>query len=266
MNRLKLGVVLETQSANVRKALQQASQMAAQGVQVNAVGELSPNKLTGTGRREFRNVLRSFNLDLAAVHYPLRGGLDEHQDQQPRLDHLHKVMQLAFDLGCHRLLLPFPKLPEAPDSPRALTLRESLTDLARFADHVGVLLALEVGLDPAPKVIEYLRSYDSGSLMVGFDPANYLLNGQDPLAELMAFAGRISNVQARDARSATLSGGNREVPVGSGQIEWMGFIATLEAIDYSGFVTVDREEGTNRAGDAAAGVEFLRRFISPFES
>ena len=38
-------------------------------------------------------------------------------------------------------------------------------------------------------------------------------------------------------------------------------MATLEATDYRGFITVDREDGTTRFADVIAGVGFLRRFV-----
>jgi hypothetical protein len=36
---------------------------------------------------------------------------------------------------------------------------------------------VEAGLDPGDKVRDYLDSFDTGSLMVTYDPANFLLNG-----------------------------------------------------------------------------------------
>ena len=100
--------------------------MEAEGIQVDAAGDLAPDRLGETGRREFRNLLRSFNQELAALNVPLRRGLDSAENQQPRLDHLRKAMQLAFDLGARRVVVPCPKIPDDPATPRAQTLRESL--------------------------------------------------------------------------------------------------------------------------------------------
>jgi sugar phosphate isomerase/epimerase len=51
------------------------------------------------------------------------------------------------------------------------------------------------------------------------------------------------------------------MPVGAGGIEWEALLATLESIDYCGFIAVDRESGGDRAADVAAGVRFLQRFV-----
>jgi L-ribulose-5-phosphate 3-epimerase len=261
MSRFKLGIVLETTGLPPRRALAEAARLGVDGVQIDAAGDLAPDRLGDTGRREFRTLLKSFNLDLSAVNCPLRRGLDVAEDQQQRVEHVRKVMQLAFDLGARKAIVPCPKLPADPATPTAMTLRESLTDLGGQGDRVGTLLCLECGLDAGDKVRDYLSGFDTGSLVVNFDPANFLANGFDPLASLSALAGKVAHTHARDARTTTVSGGSKEVPVGAGDIEWLVYIATLESIDYRGFLVVERQEGESRFADVAAGVKFLKRFV-----
>src|SRR4051794_28152951 len=104
MKPLRIAIVAESTGLPVRAAITQAARMGAEGVQIDAVGDLSPDRLTATGRREFGNLLRSFGQELAALNVPLRRGLDVADNLQPRLDHLRKVMQLAFDLGAGRVV------------------------------------------------------------------------------------------------------------------------------------------------------------------
>ena len=59
MNRLKIAVRLESLGLPLRRALFEAGRMGVAGIQVDAVGDLSPNQLSETGRREFRNILRT---------------------------------------------------------------------------------------------------------------------------------------------------------------------------------------------------------------
>jgi sugar phosphate isomerase/epimerase len=191
----------------------------------------------------------------------LRRGLDIAENLQPRIEHLRKAMQLAFDLGCRKVVAPMPRVPDDPASPRGVTAREGLLAVGTFGDRVGAQLALEAGLDPGDKVRDYLNTFDTGGLAVTFDPANFLLNGFDPLGSLAALAGKVIHTHARDARTATVSGGAREVPVGAGDVEWVAFVATLESIDYRGYLTVDREAGEDRFADVTAGVQFLKRFV-----
>src|SRR5918992_2932797 len=119
MKPLRIGIVAESTGLPVRQAVAQAARMGAAGVQVDAAGDLGPDALTETGRREFRNLLRSYNQELAALNVPLRHGLDVVENQQPRLDRIRKAMQLAFDLGARKVVLPCPRVPDDPQAPRA---------------------------------------------------------------------------------------------------------------------------------------------------
>src|SRR5881227_1411943 len=98
MAKLKIGVRLESLGLPLRRALQEAERLGVAGVQVDATGDLTPQKLSQTGRREFRHLLRAHNLELTAVGCPLRRGLDAAENQEARIDHVKAVMGLSFDL------------------------------------------------------------------------------------------------------------------------------------------------------------------------
>jgi L-ribulose-5-phosphate 3-epimerase len=260
MKPLRLGIVVESTNLPLRQAIIESARMGAEGIQVDAVGDLNPDTLGETGRREFRNLLRSSGQELIALRVPLRRGLDVAEHLQPRLELVRKTMQFAFDLGARKVVVPFPRLPDDEVSPRAALLRESLMNLGPFGDRVGTVLALEIGYDSAAKVRDYLATFDTGSLKVTYDPANMLFHGHDPLTNLTPLAGMVAHVHARDARIASVSSGMQEVPLGAGDVEWMAFVATLQVIEYSGFLAVKRDAGENKLADVANGVKFLRRF------
>src|SRR5262249_2109443 len=159
--------------------------------QADAVGDLAPDALSTTGRREFHNLLRSLNLDLTALGCPLRRGLDTAENLQPRIEHVRKVMALAFDLGPRIAIVEMPRTPDEPKEEAApasagglllgtaplaahpaKVLRESLTDLGAYGDRVGTTLALESGLDSAERLAAYLSTFTTGALGVNYDPAN----------------------------------------------------------------------------------------------
>ena len=71
---MKIGVVLESMGLSFRQGLPQAARMGAAGVQVDAAGDLAPDRLTETARRELKNLLRTYAQDLTALNCPLRRG------------------------------------------------------------------------------------------------------------------------------------------------------------------------------------------------
>jgi sugar phosphate isomerase/epimerase len=179
------------------------------------------------------------------------------------LAYLRQVMQLAVDLGCPRIVAPLPALPADDADPRQATLHEALTALDRDADRLGLQVALEAGIDTGANVRNVLGRYERGRLAVTFDPANFLLNGHDPVAEAAALGDRIVLVHARDARAERTSrGSGRETAPGAGDVDWLALTATLDAAGVHVPMLIERTEGTTRREDVATGAKFLRRFVT----
>jgi sugar phosphate isomerase/epimerase len=261
MNRLKIGVRLESLGFPLRRAIAEAARLGVPGVQADAAGDLSPQALSQSGRREFLHLLRAHNLELSALGCPLRRGLDVAENQQARLDRVKAVMSLSFDLGPRVTVVEAGAVPEAVNTPRGQLLSEALLALGQHGDRTGTVLALETGLESGAVLAEFLKRFDTGGLAANFDPANLLLHGHDPYESARALRGRIAHAHARDARSAGASRSAQEVPLGHGDIDWMELLGALEEVEYRGYLTVERESGDNRLADVAAGVAFLRRFV-----
>ncbi|MFO0845580.1 MAG: sugar phosphate isomerase/epimerase family protein [Gemmataceae bacterium] len=261
MRPIPVGVRLESLGLPFRQALEQAARLGAGGVQFDAVGDLSPDALSQSGRRELLARLRGLNLTLTALGCPLRRSLDAAENQQPRLDHVRKVMSLAYELGPRVVVVAAGQVPEKEDTPDARRMREGLTDLAQHGDRIGTTLALETGLESGPALAQYLASFDTGSLAANVDPANLLLHGFDPMEAIAALGQRIAHIHARDCRKGGASRAAREVPLGNGDIDWLAFVEALREAEYRGWVVVEREEGDNRLADVASGLAFLRQLV-----
>ncbi len=251
---MKLGIRLESLGLPLRRGLAEAARLGVTGVQVDAVGDLAPNNLSQTGRREFRHLLRGHNLELTALGCPLRRGLDTAENLQPRIEHVRQVMALSFELGPRLVVVQAGKARE--DS---AMLQEALLALGQHGDRCGAVLALETGLEDGEALARFLGRFDTGGLGVNFDPANLLINGFDPYASARALRGRIVHAHAKDARSASANRAAGEVPLGHGDLDWLKMLETLTEVEYRGWLVVERESGENRAADVANGVKFLRR-------
>jgi sugar phosphate isomerase/epimerase len=261
MSRLKIGLRLESLGLPLRRALQEAERLGVGGVQVDAVGDLSPTNLLQTGRRELRHLLRAHSLELTALGCPLRHGLDVPQDQQPRIEHVRKVMTLSYELGARVTIVQAGQVPADDKDPRAALLSEALLALGQHGDRVGVVLALETGLQSGEVLRRFLDRFDTGGLGANLDPANLLVHGFDPYAAARALHDKIVHVHAKDARAAGASRAAQEVPLGHGDIDWMQFLSVLEEVGYHGWLTIEREWGKLGTAEAAAAVGFLRRFV-----
>src|SRR5260370_35175148 len=149
MNRLKIGIRLESLGLPVRRGLEEIGKLGVTGVQVDAVGDLSPTSLSQTGRKEFRHLLQAHNLELTALGCPLRKGLDVAENQEARIDHIKNVLDLSFDLGPRIAIIQAGHIPADAEAPSARLLTEALHALGHHGDPAGSVLALETGLETA---------------------------------------------------------------------------------------------------------------------
>jgi sugar phosphate isomerase/epimerase len=238
----------------LRRSLAQAQRLGATGVEIAAAGDLGPQTLSQTGRREVRNLLRAHDLEVSAVFCPLRHGLDVAENLQPRIDFIKQVMALAFDLGPRIAIVQAGRVPEKDDDPRLPHLRDALDALGRHGDRVGARLALDTGAESGATLRAFLDRFDSGSLAVNYNPANLLIDGLDPALAIRALARRIAHIHAEDARAVSPNRLDR-VPVGHGDLDWMQLLATLEEVEYRGYLTVTGDD----PAEMGAGLEVLRR-------
>lgn len=252
MDRIKLGITLKSLASPFRRALRDAQKLGLTGVELDLVGDFAPQQLTQTGRRELRHLLSSHNLELTALHCPLRRGLDVPENQEARIDHLRQCLTLAFELGPRIVRVAAGKIVDDEKDPRSQWLKDALVALGQFGDRVGSVLALETGLDSGPVMAAYLDKFDSGSLMVDYTPAHFLTHGFDPYEALTVLGPRIVQIHAKDARAAIPGRVAQEVPLGHGDLDWLQILAMLAQREYRGWLVVE--------GDAS-GVTFLRRLI-----
>lgn len=243
----------------LRQTLTQAHKLKTPGLEIEAAGELSPFQLTESGRRELKHLLRSHDLEPAALLAPMRRGLDVAEDLERRVDYLKQTLRLSFDLGPRLVVASIGKVVEDEKDPRHALMRASLEDLVRHGDRVGARLAIETGLESAEVLKAFLSKFDTGSLAVCFNPGALLAGGLNPYENLRALHGMVVHAHARDARLVSVMGRAQEVPVGQGDIDWMQLAAAFEEIDYRGWLVVDGDKlGT---GEIAASVGFLRRIF-----
>jgi L-ribulose-5-phosphate 3-epimerase len=259
----KIGVRLESLGLPLRKAIETCARMGASGVQVDAVGDLDPRVLSATGRREFRQLLKNYRLELSALGCPLWTGLDMPEGQEARIDQLQMVMALSFELGPRIVVAEVGRVPEDAKDPRAALLSEALLVLGQHGDRVGAVLALETGLESGAALRAFLDRFDTGGLGVNLDPANLLVHGFDPYDAIRVLGDKIVHIHAKDARESGASRQAQEVPLGHGDIDWLAFLGACEEFEYRGYLTIEREGGNDRVQEVAAGVKFLRRLVGP---
>ena len=280
---VKIGVLVDCLKLGVKQGIITARDLGFDGVQVYAVtGEIAPESLSKSGRKEFRDFVAANSLELAALVGEV-GGFDDPATAAERVDRVKQVLTLARDLGVPLVTAHIGAVSPGGADPKRKCLIESLKELGGFGERVEIFFAVETGMESAAVLKDLLDSLDAEFIKVNYDPANLvMLAGDDPIAGIETLADYIVHVHAKDGvRKGTWSLSDlfaevqkkgrenvrmddwfAETPLGEGQVDIPRFIGALARIGYEGFVTIEREAGQDVIQDIVRGRDVIREALA----
>ena len=143
--------------------------------------------------------------------------------------------------------------------------------LAQVADLFGarhVVLGLETGQETAPVLLRLLERLNRPNLGVNFDPANMILYDKgNPIEALRVLGPWIRQVHIKDAQRTKVVGTwGEEVAVGSGEVDWREFFATLEQCGFAGDFVIEREAGNQRVADIRQAAEVVKQHSNEIQA
>ena len=258
MGRLKIGVMIESFRLGVRQGIEKAAAMGADGFQLYVTeGEMAPENLTRSGRREFRKFVADKGLVISALCVEL-GGYTGPDAVDEKIDRTLRMLDLGVDLGVAVHSGHIGVIPEDPKAKERLTLADALRTMGAYAAERGRCLAAETGPEDTALMHDFLASIGSEGVKVNFDPANLVMNGYDPVRGVYELADFIVHTHAKDGFRRP-DGAHGEVPLGKGEVPWDAYVGALRGIGYEGFYTIEREVGADPAADILEAKKFLEK-------
>jgi sugar phosphate isomerase/epimerase len=248
-------------SRSPRDPIREAAILGLKGVVLDAAGELAPDRLSDTGRRDLRNLLRSMELSLVAISLPTRRPFDTIEQIEDRIGRADRAFDLAYQLGTSLVLLRVGAVPAEAESFRRGPFETALRELGRRAEHRGVRLGIETGSESGADLAAFLSSIDVPSLGASIDPGALLSQGINPAQATRDLSELVVHAYARDASGLGPSGTN---PFGGGfapgVLDWEEFLGSLEEIGYRGFLTIWPGPGRAVATQVESMQSIFRRF------
>jgi len=256
MAAFRLGVLIDCFRLGVRAGVEKAAEMRFNGVQVCVTGgELAPENLPRSGRREFRRFVADRGLEISALCVEL-GGYADPARLDERIGRTCRMIDLGLDLGVAVHTSHIGRVPEEPDAPARHTLAEALRAIGSYAAERGCCLGCETGPEDTPAMRQFLASLGCEGVKVNFDPANLVMNGFDPVRGVRELAGLIVHTHAKDGiRRPDKT--KAETPLGEGQVPWEAYLAALRDVGYAGYLTIEREAGDDPVADILKAKQFL---------
>ena len=187
------------------------------------------------------------------------GGIAPDATWAGNLKNIRLAASLAADLGLKLVTFHAGFLPHEESDPDFAKMLERLRTVAGVFQERNMVLGLETGQETAPVLLGLLEKLERPNVGVNFDPANMILYDKgNPIEALRLLGPWVRQVHVKDARLTRTPGTwGEEVPVGTGQVDWPAFFATLRELNYTGDFVVEREAGSQRVEDVRAAREVV---------
>lgn len=198
-------------------------------------------------------------MQVAGAVFPLNYPLYEPDKIDVRVAALRDAMKFAYAIRATTLCIRVGQIPEDATSKDRLLLVEALSDLARHANHIGTSLAITPTNDSAESLRRLLDEIKTGPIGIDFDPAHFAMTKRSVVESLRTLHDLVLHVQLRDGNSS-IDGGHEEA-VGQGNVDWVEVLALLGEMDYRGWVTSIRTQGSDPGYDMARGIKFIRQIL-----
>lgn len=171
-------------------------------------------------------------------------GLVPPETRQERTQEMKEIADFAKLLNCDVVALHLGFVPHDTGSELYREILEVTRDLCDHCRANGQALHLETGQETADGLLQFLQDVERDNLFVNFDPANMILYGTgEPIEALRKIGRYVRSVHCKDGKWADKPGEEwgTEVALGQGDVGMEQYLRTLEELNYTGPLTIERE-------------------------
>lgn len=278
----RIGVLSDSFRLGILPGLNAAKGVSADAVQVY-IGErgAATTVWTHSLRREVMGRLNDLKLSISAMCCDIDGHGFTRADENPwKIDEMRARMELTRELNGTVITGHIGVIPNDVACEKYAVIQSAMGAVSEIGDAMDCMFAIETGPEHPETLKTFIDSLPGSGVKVNYDPANLIMVlGIDPVAGVKTLGDRIVHTHAKDGKMLKYLGAEKiygffaeggigdlrmeeyflETPLGEGDVDWSAYIAALEEIGYTGYLTIEREVGENPARDITNAVEFLRK-------
>lgn len=280
---MKVGVITDCFKLPLDESIKLAGKLGFDGIQIYATtGEFSPEALTTERKSEVRSLLMESHLEISALCGDMGGyGFQIESDNAERIRKTKRIIDLAEEFEVGVITTHIGVIPENKDKPRYSVMLDAMCKCGEYAADKKITLAIETGPEKASTLLSFLQD-TNGGIGVNLDPANFVMvTGQDPVEAVQVLGKYIVHTHAKDGvmlkqtdpeiiYDCFAKGGIEalnvadyflETPLGVGNVDFTKYINALRGIGYDGYLTIERETGTDPIGDIQSAFNTVKKII-----
>ena len=174
---------------------------------------------------------------------------------------IQQIVTIAAQLKLKLVTFHAGFLPHEESDPNFAKLFKRISQIADLFSQRGISLGFETGQETAGTLAQFLTKLNRPTVGVNFDPANMILYAKgDPIAALRTLAPWLKQCHIKDANLTKVPGTwGEEVVVGTGQVDWKAFFATLRDVKFAGDLCIEREAGNQRVADIRGARDYVTK-------
>ena len=195
---------------------------------------------------------------------PLTIGVVPRDTRAARIARMKQASDFAKACGVPAVQSHAGFIPENPNDPLYKETVAAMHEVVEYCRHNGQSFRYETGQETPITLVRAMQDIGLDNQGVNFDLANLILYGKaNPVDAIEILAPYVQGIHAKDGLWPTNPRElGKEVPIGTGKVDFPRIIARLKQLHYQGAVTIEREiSGPQQIEDVRAASAYLQRLI-----
>lgn len=196
---------------------------------------------------------------------PTTLGIVPEQYREKRIAEIKAEAAFARLLGVTDVITHVGFLPEDPNSPDFLPIKDAIADIAEELKQYGQYFLFETGQETPVAMLRYIEEVGTGNLGINLDTANLILYGKANTVDAIEVFGKyVRNTHFKDGFYPTTGRAlGHECALGEGRANVPGIIAALQNCGYEGPYIIEREiSGDQQTKDIAKARDLIRSCLN----
>lgn len=275
-----IGVLLESFKCDYKTALKKAADVGVKAVQISATsGDMDARTITSSMKKDILDIAKSNGLKISAICGDFICGNPEYsfakkEQQAEIIERSKRILDLSLELETNIVTTHVGVIPTDHQSDKFKLMQETCHNLSVYAQGLNAYFAIETGPEIATTLKAFLDSLGAKGVGVNLDPANFVMvTGDDPVKAVHTLKEYIAHTHAKDGKRLIVGEPEviygeietqiveakyfTELPLGEGDVDFSRYLAALNDIGYTGYLTIEREVGADPMSDIKKAVEFL---------